>query len=98
MMSEKQTPKARFSTKLPNGDFLGVTIWQGKTDPNAEVVTVQIRHPSGEGWETTARIALYRTHDGKYSLLPERPVTTSSESAEPVYIQPQGEYEKKGEK
>ncbi len=37
-MSEKQTPKARFSTKLPSGDFLGVTIWQGKSDPNAEVV------------------------------------------------------------
>jgi len=91
MMSEKQTPKARFSTKLPNGDFLGVTIWQGKTDPSAEVVTVQIRHPSGEGWETAARIALYRTPDGKYSLLPERPVTKSSEKAEPVSIEAQGE-------
>src|SRR6266567_4332880 len=29
MMAEKQTPKARFSTKLPNGDFLGITIWPG---------------------------------------------------------------------
>ena len=91
MMAEKQTPKARFSTKLPNGDFLGVTIWQGKTDPTAEVVTVQIRHPSGDGWETTARIALYRTPDGKYSLLPERPVTKSSEKTEPVSIEAQGE-------
>jgi hypothetical protein len=90
-MSEKQTPKARFSTKLPSGDFLGVTIWQGKSDPNAEVVTVQIRHPTGDSWETTARIALYRTADGKYSLLPERPVTKSSEKAEPVSVGATGE-------
>jgi len=53
MMAEKQTPKARFSTKLPNGDFLGITIWPGKTEPSAEVVTVQIRHPTGDTWETT---------------------------------------------
>jgi len=91
MMSEKQTPKARFSTKLPNGDFLGVTIWAGKTDLNAEVVTVQIRHPSESEWETTARIALYRTSDGKYSLLPERPVTKSSEKTEPVSVSATGE-------
>jgi hypothetical protein len=91
MMSEKQAPKARFSTKLPNGDFLGVTIWAGKTDPTAEVVTVQIRHPAGDSWETTARIALYRTSDGKYSLLPERPVTKSSEKAEPVSVGATGE-------
>ena len=72
MMAEKTVPKARFSTKLPNGDFLGITIWPGKTDPTAEVVTVQIRHPTGADWETTARIALYRTSDGRYSLLPEK--------------------------
>jgi len=86
MMAEKQTPKARFSTKLPNGDFLGITIWPGKSEPSAEVVTVQIRHPTGDNWETTARIALYRTPEGKYSLLPERPVTKSSEKTEAVAI------------
>ena len=86
MMAEKQAPKARFSTKLPNGDFLGITIWPGKSDPAAEVVTVQIRHPTGDGWETTARIALYRTSDGKYSLLPERPVTKSSEKTGPISV------------
>lgn len=90
-MSEKQTPKARFSTKLPNRDFLGITVWQGKSDPNAEVVTVQVRHPSGDSWETTARIALYRTPDGKYSLLPERPTTKSQEKAEPVPVAATGE-------
>lgn len=83
-MAEKQTPKARFSTRLPNGDSLGITIWQGKSDPTAEVVSVQIRHPTGDTWETTARIAIYRTSDGKYTLLPERQVAKSSEKAETV--------------
>jgi hypothetical protein len=87
MMAEKQTPKARFSTKLPNGDFLGITIWPGKSEPAAEVVTVQIRHPTGDSWETTARIALYR----KYSLLPEKPVTKSSEKTEAVTVGATGE-------
>jgi hypothetical protein len=86
MMAGKQSPKARFSTKLPNGDFLGITIWPGKSEPSAEVVTVQIRHPTGDNWETTARIALYRTPDGKYSLLPEKPVTKSSEKTEAVSV------------
>lgn len=80
MMAEKSSPKARFSTKLPNGDFLGITVWAGKTDPTAEVVTVQIRHPTGNDWETTARIALYRTSDGKYSLLPEKRTETVTTS------------------
>jgi hypothetical protein len=84
MMAEKQTPKARFSTRLPNGDSLGITIWQGKSDPTAEVVSVQIRHQTGDTWETTARIAIYRTSDGKYTLLPERPVTKSPEKSEPI--------------
>jgi hypothetical protein len=91
MMAEKQTPKARFSTKLPSGDFLGITIWPGKTEPSAEVVTVQIRHPTGDSWETTARTALYRTPDGKYSLLPEKPVTKSSEKTEVVTVGATGE-------
>ena len=90
-MAEKSMPKARFSTKLPNGDFLGITIWPGKTDPSAEVVTVQIRHPTGDGWETTARIALYRTGDGRYSLLPEKPVTKASEKPEPISLGATGE-------
>ena len=85
-MAEKQNPKARFSTKLPSGDFLGVTVWPGKSDPNAEVVTVQIRRQSGESWETVARMALYRTPDGRYSLLPERGPTTESRRAEPIPV------------
>jgi hypothetical protein len=91
MMAEKQTPKARFSTRLPNGDSLGITIWQGKSDPTAEVVSVQIRHQTGDTWETTARIAIYRTSDGRYTLLPERPVTKSSEKAEPISAGAAGE-------
>jgi len=75
-MSTGQRYKARFSTKLPSGDYLGVTVWPGKTDPSAEVVTVQIRHPSGDNWETVGRIAIYRSSDGRYSLLPEKQTAT----------------------
>ena len=85
-MSERQKFKARFSTKLPNGDFLGVTIWPGKSDPSAEVVTVQVRRQTGEGWETVGRIAIYRTADGRYSLLPERPPATAPAKAEPIEL------------
>jgi len=86
LMSAGQRYKARFSTKLPNGDFLGITVWPGKSDPNAEVVTVQIRHPTGDNWETTGRIAIYRTSDGRYSLLPERQSTATLAKPEPVEL------------
>ena len=49
-----------------------MAIWPGKKDPKAEVLTVQIRRPTGDGWETAGRLAVYRTGDGSYSLLPER--------------------------
>jgi len=90
-MSQTQRYKARFSTKLPNGDFLGVTVFPGKSDPNAEVVSVQVRHQTGEAWETVSRIAIYRTSDGRYSLLPERPAPSSPAKAEPVEVAASGE-------
>ncbi len=90
-MSEKQRYKARFSTKLPNGDFLGITVWPGKTDPSAEVVAVRISRQTGEGWETVSRIALYRTPDGRYSLLPEKAPPTSTPRPEPVEVGQSGE-------
>jgi len=71
-VSERQQPKARFSTRLPSGDFLSFAVWPGKSDPSAEVLTVQVRHFEGDVWETVARLAVYRTSDGKYTLLPER--------------------------
>jgi len=81
---ERQKYKARYSTKLPNGDFLSLTVWPGKTDPSAEVVTIQVRRQAAEGWETVGRLAVYRTSDGRYALLPERqqPVTGSTPEPE----------------
>jgi len=58
---EGQKFKARFSTRLPNGDFLGITVWPGKSDPNAEVLTVQVRRQTGQDWETVGKLAVYRT-------------------------------------
>jgi len=71
-LSGRPQPKARFSVRMPNGDFLSLAIWPGKTDPTAEVLTVQVRHSSDTGWQTLGRLAVYRTLEGNYSQLPER--------------------------
>ena len=65
-------PKARFHTRINEQDYLNITVWLGKADPSAEVITVQLRRNDGENWETVARLAVYRTPDGTYSKLPER--------------------------
>jgi hypothetical protein len=88
---EKQKYKARYSTKMPNGDFLSLTVWPGKTDPSAEVVTVQVRRQSAEGWETVGRLAVYRTSDGRYALLPERQQPATGPRPEPVEAPASGE-------
>jgi hypothetical protein len=65
-------PKARFHTRINETDYLGLTIWPGKTDPNSEVITVQLRRNTGDNWETVKQFAVYRSKDGSYSKLPER--------------------------
>jgi len=77
-MSTGQRYKARFNSPLPNGDSLSLTVWPGKTDPTAEVIAVQISRRTGDSWETVGRIAVYHTTDGRYKLLPERPITTQT--------------------
>ncbi|HMK82946.1 MAG TPA: hypothetical protein VK503_04450 [Candidatus Bathyarchaeia archaeon] len=72
MEPAKSKPKASFSSRLPNGDFLHVAVWAGKSDPTAEVLAVDIRHNSDGTWTSIGRLALYRTRDGIYSQLPER--------------------------
>ena len=71
-MSVPSHPKVSFRNRLDNGDFLSLTVWAGKSDSNAEVITVQIRRLNGDVWETVGRLAAYRTADGNYSQLPER--------------------------
>ena len=71
-MSVRSQPKASFRTRLPNGDFLNLAVWRGKSDPTAEVITAQIRRRTGDLWQTVGRLAAYRTADGIYSQLPER--------------------------
>ncbi len=90
-MSAEQKYKARFNTRLPNVDFLGVTVWPGKSEPNAEVITVQIRHQAGDTWETISRIAIYRTSDGRFLLLPERQPIATPSRAEAVEVVASGE-------
>jgi hypothetical protein len=75
---EKTYPKFKFSNRLPNGDFLNLSVWQGKKDPTSEVLTIEIRHLEEDEWNTLGRLAVYRTNDGNYSQLPER--TPSNDS------------------
>lgn len=70
-MSEKSRPRYSFSRRLEGGEFLNVAVWPGKSNPEDEVVTVQLRKFDGN-WKTLARLALYRTKDGTYSELPEK--------------------------
>ena len=71
-LSAASQPKARFYNRINENDFLGITVWQGKSDPTAEVIVVQIRRRTGDSWETVGRLAVYRTAEGVYSKLPER--------------------------
>jgi hypothetical protein len=71
-LNSPSQPKARFYTRLSEQDYLGISIWPGKTDPTAEVIVVQLRRRDGDDWETVGRLAVYRTSDGAYSQLPER--------------------------
>ena len=80
---EARRPKASFSAKLPNDDYLNVSVWPGRTDPAADQLTIQVRHLSGERWETIARIALYRTREGEYRQLPERSLPVDADRAAP---------------
>ena len=73
-MSEKTRPKYSFSRKLGGGEFLNVAVWPGRSKPDEEVVSVQLRKFDGE-WKTLGRVALYRTKEGVYSELPERTPT-----------------------
>ena len=71
-LNSTSQPKARFYTRLSEQDYLGITVWSGKTDPTAEVIVVQLRRRDGDNWETVGRLAVYRMSDGTYSKLPER--------------------------
>jgi hypothetical protein len=65
-------PKESFRVALPNGSSLSVSIFPTRNDPKAEVVSVEIRRPIDENWVTDARLALYRSPEGKYRQLPDR--------------------------
>jgi hypothetical protein len=68
----KSQPKARLYRRINEQDYLGFTVWPGKADPSAEVLTIQLRRNTEDNWVTVARLAVYRSSDGKYTELPER--------------------------
>ncbi len=70
--------QSTFLNAAPNGDYLQIAVWAGKTDPAAEVVNVQVRHMSDGEWMTAGKLAVYRAKDGSYTQLPDKPPTPSS--------------------
>ena len=71
-MSDKSRPKEKFWTLLPNGDYLNFAVWPGKSDPSAEVFSIQLSHKENEKWQVVGRLGIYRTSEGEYRKLPER--------------------------
>ncbi len=69
-MSQKSQPKFRSMKKLDSGDYLSLAVWPGKSNPEDEVISVQVRRMEGD-WKTVGRLAVYRTKDGAYSQLPD---------------------------
>ena len=74
MSESKNRPKYRISKKLGGGEFLNVAVWPGRSNPQDEVVSVELRKFDGS-WNTVGRLALYRTREGAYSELPEKAQT-----------------------
>jgi len=78
-------PKARFSARLPSGEFLNLSVWQGKSDPKSEIIRAEVRGLNKQQeWQTVARIALFRTSDGRYSQLPDRRRQTETSTTDPT--------------
>lgn len=71
-MSQKVQPKYRFSKKLEDGDYLTLAVWPGRSKPEDEVLSIQIRRNEEGDWKTIGRLAIYRLTDGTYSQLPDQ--------------------------
>ena len=60
-------PKARFYTRINENDYLSVTVWPVKSDPLAEVITLQLRRNEGEKWEISVYLKEEKQHDNQTS-------------------------------
>ncbi|MEM0097501.1 MAG: hypothetical protein QXY52_03135 [Conexivisphaerales archaeon] len=65
-------PKAKFSKKVAENNFLSISVWKGKTHPEDEIIRIQLRTWDGAQWKTEYEMSLYRTQDGQYSELKPR--------------------------
>lgn len=65
-------PKYSFRIPLPDGSNLSLAVFATRNDPAAEVISVQITRLIDDNWVTDAKLAVYRSPEGKYSQLPER--------------------------
>jgi hypothetical protein len=47
----EDSTESTFLNSDANRRLLGLTVWLGKSDPTAEVLTDQVRRPSTQGWK-----------------------------------------------
>ena len=82
-MTSRARPKASFHKRMADGNYLGIAVWPGKTEPEAEVIAIQVRTFYDGKWETLERMAIYRDHKGAYFELPERREPKGLENSAP---------------
>ena len=67
-------PKAKFSKKVTDSDYLLVSVWNGKKHPEDEIIRIEVSKKLDETtWKPEFGISLYRTKEGKYLELKPRP-------------------------
>ncbi len=67
-----ESPKARFSKRVGEGEYLTFTVWRGKAHPEDEIIRVQLRKRQGDQWSTEYEMSVYRTSNGTYTELRPR--------------------------
>lgn len=67
-----ESPKARFSKRVGQGEYLTFTVWRGKTHPEDEIIRVQLRKLESGQWTTEYEMSVYRAANGTYSELRPR--------------------------
>jgi hypothetical protein len=65
-------PKELFRTRLDDGKILSVAVFPTKKNPAAEVISVNVQKFEEQTWKNFGRIAIYRSPEGNYNLLPDR--------------------------
>jgi hypothetical protein len=65
-------PKAKFSVRVGDTEYLNFTVFLTKADPTAEVIVAEIRLREEDNWTSRGRLAVFRSPEGTYKQLADR--------------------------